>query len=305
MIPRQATRREDRTAVDGWERLQEVAARLSRASREQRYDVNELFDWPASLPADAYWMSPELTTCYGTAVWAELDEPGQIALSQREAVNFFSLNVHLIRDLIGEVAARIYAARYPGVAEFFHDFIHEENEHMWFFAQFCLRYGGRIYPPKAVTGGALQGTDVIRDLTVFGRILIAEELCDAYNAKMAGDGRLPPIARQINSVHHNDESRHIAFGRQIMRALHQEAAARCSAAELSAAAEYLGRYVTSCLRSFYNPAVYADAGLPGARSLRTRLLADPARRAAHQQILGRSVDFLHRTGVLDPAMITW
>jgi P-aminobenzoate N-oxygenase AurF len=292
-------------ASPGWQRLQDVAARLSKVSREQRYDVYELFDWPSQIPADQYWMSPELTTCYGTQLWDGLSEQHRIRLSHHEAVNFFSVNIHLIRDLIGEVADRIYATRYPGLSEFFHDFLHEENEHMWFFAQFCELYGGKIYPAKPGVGGQASGNEIIRDLAVFGRILIAEELCDVFNAKMAGDTRLPPIARQINSVHHNDESRHIAFGRQMMRALSEEAAAHSSPDEIREVGHYLGRYVKVCLLSFYNPAVYRDAGLPEARWVRSRLLADPARHDAHRQIMGRTVAFLEQARVLEPAMVQW
>ena len=91
-------------------------------------------------------MAPELMTCYGTSIWDGFTEQQRLTLSQWEAVNFFSLNVHLIRELIGEVADRIYETRFPGLSDFFHDFISEENKHMWFFATFCRRYGGKVYP---------------------------------------------------------------------------------------------------------------------------------------------------------------
>ncbi|MGH3158041.1 MAG: diiron oxygenase, partial [Streptosporangiaceae bacterium] len=274
-------------------------------SREQRYDVYELFDWPDSLPRDKYWMSPELTTCFGTGLWEELDESARVSLSQYEAVNFFSVSIHLIRELISEVADRIYTTRFPGLSEFFHDFIHEENEHMWFFAQFCRLYGGKIYPPRRAVGPAMGGPDMIRDLLVFGRIFIAEELCDVFNARMADDTRLPPIARQINSVHHKDESRHIAFGRQMMRTLCEETAARVPGQQMREAGEYLARYISVCLLSLYNPTVYRDAGLPDARLVRRRVLADPARREEHRRIMQRTVAFLAKTGLLEPAMVEW
>lgn len=291
--------------MTGWHRLQDVAGRLSAMSREKRYDVYEIFDWPESLPRDAYWMSPELTTCYGTDVWRELDETARITLSHSEAVNFFSLNVHLIRDLVAEVANRIYTTRYPGLSEFFHDFIHEENEHMWFFARFCQLYGGKLYPSKKLVGDSSSRNEVVRDLAVFGRILIAEELCDVFNVRMAHDSRLPPIAQQINAVHHSDESRHIAFGRQVMRALHEEAAERATAEEIREVGRYLARYVSLCLRSLYNPTMYADAGLAEAATLRGRMLADPARQAAHVDIMGRTVKFFEQLGVFQPGMVSW
>jgi hypothetical protein len=291
--------------MTGWQRLEEVAARLSTVSRANRYDPYEIFQWPATLEADRYWMSPELITCHGTAVWDGLTEAQRIELSHREAVNFFSLNVHLIQDLIGEVALRVYTTRYPGLSEFFHDFIAEENVHAWFFATFCRRYGAGLYPRRVVALGDPPQDATLTDIAVFGRILIAEELCDFFNAVMAVDGRLPGICRQINQVHHEDESRHIAFGRQMLRALHEEAAGRLSDGELAGVRGYLARYISVCLRSFYNRDVYADAGLPDPSGLRSRLLVHPQRRATHRHALGRTVKFLERTGMVDSDQIRW
>lgn len=281
-------------------RLQEVAARLSVISRQDSYDPYVLFEWPDSLSVTEYWMAPELMTCYGTPVWDELTEEQRLRLSHWEAVNFFSLSVHLIRDLIAEVADRIYATRFPGLSDFFHDFISEENKHMWFFATFCLKYGGKVYPSGKMfsAGGADEADeDVLRDLTVFGRILIAEELCDAYNIKMADDGRLPALVQQINRVHHHDEARHIAFGRQMMRALAERAAATAGQDGLRVVGDYLARYTSVCLQSFYLPAMYTDAGIEGGRRLRARLLEDPAREQTHRDLMSKTTTFLERLGL--------
>ena len=283
--------------LDADGRLREVAARLSEISRQDSYDPYLLFEWSDSLPVADYWMAPELMTCWGTPVWEEFGEEQKLALSRWEAVNFFSLNVHLIRDLIGGVADRIYATRFPGLADFFHDFISEENKHMWFFATFCLRYGGKVYPAGKTFPAGAAGEEVLRDLMVFGRIMIAEELCDAFNMKMAEDARLPVLVQQINRVHHHDESRHIAFGRQMMRALAERAVSTAGPDGLRAVSDYLGRYTQVCLHAFYNPAVYADAGIEGGRRLRARLLADPAREQIHRDLMSKTRTFLDRLGL--------
>lgn len=279
------------------QRLQEVAAKLSVISRKNSYDPYELFEWPDSLPATDYWMAPELMTCYGTPIWNELTEQQRLSLSHWESVNFFSLNVHLIRELIGEVADRIYETRFPGLSDFFHDFISEENKHMWFFATFCLRYGGKVYPSGKIFSPASAAQSVLRDIMVFGRILIAEELCDAFNMKMAEDTRLPVLVQQINLIHHRDESRHIAFGRQMMRSLSNQAAAMAGEEELRMVGDYLARYMSVCLRSFYNQAMYADAGIEDGRRLRARLLEDPVRRQTHRELMDRTTVFLERLGL--------
>ena len=61
---------------------------------------------------------------------------------------------------------------------------------MWFFATFCLRYGGKVYPSGKVFAPASAEENVLRDVMVFGRILIAEELCDAFNMRMSNDTRV-------------------------------------------------------------------------------------------------------------------
>jgi P-aminobenzoate N-oxygenase AurF len=285
------------------QRLQEVAEKLSVISRMNTYDPYEVFEWPDSLPGTDYWMAPELMTCYGTPVWDEFTEQQRLTLSQWEAVNFFSLNVHLIRELIGEVADRIYDTRFPGLSDFFHDFISEENKHMWFFATFCLRYGGKVYPSGKMFSAASADEEVLRDLMVFGRILIAEELCDAFNMKMAEDTRLPSLVQQINRVHHQDESRHIAFGRQMMRTLCERAASVTGEDGLRVTSDYLARYVTVCLQSFYNPTMYADAGIEGGRRLRARLLEDPAREQTHRDLMSKTRTFLERLGLGSAAAV--
>lgn len=289
------------------ERLAEVAARLSAISRREQYDPYTAFAWPGALDPDQFWISPELMTCYGTPEWDVLGERQLISLSHYEAVSFFSLNVHLIRDLIGEVADRIYTTSYPGLSEFFHDFIREENAHAWFFATFCRRYGGRIYRSRSLP--AIPGPDTssrLRDVQVFGRILIAEEMSDHYNTVMAGDERLPAIVRQINEFHHQDEARHIAFGRQIMRALAESLRESPDGEQdLAAARSYLTRYIGVCLRLFYDPEVYADAGLPDPAGLRRRVMSHDGRRAAHRECLGRTASFLGRIGLADRSAIRW
>jgi hypothetical protein len=130
-------------SVTSDERFGATLEKLTTSSIKNHYNVYQRFKWPDSLPADTLWMSPELLSVYGTPVMEQLDEPTLKRLTKWESINFYSLNVHGIRELIIEVTRRIHAAGYEVPSEFFHRFIGEENDHMWFFAQFCLRYGPR------------------------------------------------------------------------------------------------------------------------------------------------------------------
>ncbi|MET7467447.1 diiron oxygenase [Micromonospora sp. NPDC005686] len=272
-------------------------ARLEQMAESGYYNPYTMFDWPDSIETDKPWMSENLTTLAGTEMWDELSREQQLALTRYETVNFFSLNIHGIRELMSEVVMRIHDRNYAAVSEFMHHFIGEENEHMWFFAQFCLRYGGKLYPPqpslKADSVNHLS--PVARELVVFARILIFEEIVDYYNARMANDQSLPAIAREINRLHHQDESRHVAFGRLLFSNLLGQVAAR-DPEELPVIAEYLESYLQYSIGTLYDPTAYRDAGIPDALALRRRALKHPVRIAAHDQILKRTRSFLSKAG---------
>jgi hypothetical protein len=285
-------------AVRGMEPIALELDRLEHLAESGYYNPYTLFDWPEAIEPDMPWMSESLTTLAGTPMWDELTREQQIALTRYEAINFFSLNIHGIRELMSEVVMRIHERTYANVSEFLHHFIGEENEHMWFFAQFCLRYGGKLYPaqPTLKADSVEHLSPVARELVVFSRILIFEEIVDHYNAYMATDQSLPHIAREINRVHHQDESRHVAFGRMIFTNLLGQVAKR-DAAEVPVVAEYLESYLQYSIGTLYNPAAYRDAGIPDALALRRRALEHPARHAAHERILKRTRNFLAKSGV--------
>lgn len=147
-------------------------------------------------------MSYALTTLHGTAEWEALTDTQRVALSRTEAVNFYSLNVHGIRELLTEVVGRIYTKPFADTSEFLDHFIGEENDHMWFFATFCLRYGGKLYtaPPALPSSMAADLSATAQELLVFARILIFEEIVDYFNQHMGSDSDLPPIVQDTGRM---------------------------------------------------------------------------------------------------------
>lgn len=272
--------------------------RLIEASTEQYYNPYKTFEWPKPLQVDGLWMSRDLMTVHGTEAARELSEEQLRELSKWESVHFYSLNVHGIQELMSEVTDRLYAPGFEVPTPFFHHFLGEENEHMWFFAKFCLEYGGKLYQNRAMAFPRDKGSPLLENFIVFSRILIFEQIVDHFNSRMAADPELPETIRAINRVHHQDESRHIAFGCQVVRALFERLVATGDEAEITAAREYIDRYITSSLHQLYSVDVYRDAGIPDPFGFRNRLLADPARQEAHQAIAGRTYAFYRRIGVL-------
>ena len=284
------------TTAQGSERFRGILERLRQMSIDDYYNVYRIFDWPESLPADSPWMSRELVSLYGTPAYDALSPQEQLDLARWESVNFYSLNVHGIRELLIEVVARVHMPGFELPSEFFHHFIGEENEHMWFFAEFCRRYGGKMYPfPRVKT--MLPGDKAVENFLVFARILLFEEIVDFYNAHMAEDVELHDAIRQINRIHHRDESRHIAFGRELVSILYADLA--CTADEQARLdiEVYLKNYVLFCLHSFYSLNAYQDTGFTNPLEVRSTLLRDPARRALEAKVVRKPMSFFVRAGV--------
>ncbi len=282
----------------GDEALTLALERLTRISIDQAQSPYDRFDWPTELSEDEWWMSQDLLSVHATRLAEGLDERQRKQIGKWESIHFYSLNIHGIRELLGAVMDRIHTAGFENSSEFFHRFIAEENEHMWFFAQFCQRYGAKIYPDKSMRLGQPSPDAEIESFIIFARILIFEELVDHFNVRMGADATLPPIVRQLNRAHHEDEWRHIAAGREIVKHLHARLAKRLDAAARKELDAYLRRYIEASLESLYSPAVYRDAGIAEPYAFRTGVLADPARKAHHQKFLGRIVQFLSKNDII-------
>ena len=285
-------------------RFKEILDRLVAMSERDYYNPYRRFDWPASIEADTtWWMSPELMSTYGTEFGGTLTEAQLMALSKWESVNFYSLNVHGIRELLTEMIARIHTAEFALTSEYFHHIIGEENEHMWFFATFCLKYAKKVYPSRAMS---FAGPDIpeAQHFLIFTRLLIFEELVDVFNQRMGGDERLHPTIRQINAVHHEDESRHIAFGRQIVSLLHADLRGRLSAGQLAELEAYVKRYMRVSVDSLCNPAAFRDAGFADPYAARRAVVADPAFQSDYtNRVLKRSINHMVSSGIFSDERI--
>ncbi|WP_441249373.1 diiron oxygenase [Kitasatospora sp. McL0602] len=280
------------------DRFRELLDRLTQKSIDDYYNPYQRFVWPDSLPDDAWWMSPDLISVYGTPLFDSYDEQTLKALSKWESINFYSLNVHGIRELLIEVVDRIHTPHFDVASDFFHHFIGEENEHMWFFAEFCKRYGKKLYKGAALKSAPTEKFEPeVENFLVFARILFFEEMVDFYNTRMSQDTSLSETIRQVNRIHHEDESRHIAFGRELVSHLHGRMKAAVSAERLREVEVYLKRYIVFSLHSFYNPHVYRDAGLANPLEVRETLIAAEGRRAAERKVIRKPMAFFLKSGI--------
>ena len=291
-------------AGSGGQSATELAVRLSRASVKKLWNVFGDIDWPEAVAPEAEWfMSPELVSLHGTTTWDGLDEPARRRLSFYELVNFFSLTLHGERPLVQGLCNQMYSRRNEEVTRYIHHFLDEENKHMIMFGEFCNRYAGRVYPQKkiALPRKYVRGEE---DVIFFIKVLIVEELGDYYNVLMQRDERIAPIAREVNRIHHQDEARHIVFGRHLLRELWEEHVPKWSADTLDGLRAWLPEYLRSSWADFYNPSMYKDAGLDDPFGVRKLALEDPVCREHRVRVSQKLVDYFLDVGILleEPAL---
>lgn len=261
-------------------------------------DRRDAISLPKIIPTDQWFMSPELISIYGTPIWEQLDLQGQKTLSLYEAVNFFSLNIHGEKALVEGISRRLYTKGNEELTPYLHHFLDEENKHMMYFGRFCLQFGGKVYKNRKVS---LPRDYEIgeEDFLFFAKVVLFEEIVDVYNLHMAGDSRLNETARALNKMHHDDEVRHLAFGRQIVLELFNRYSKQWSTSALHLVQNHLRSYISNLWREFYNPSVYRDLGLDNPHEV-ADIAWDSASASLHRQ---RSSKKLIRF-LLDNAMVT-
>lgn len=283
------------------ERLAKIAHKLSSASIKRYNNPYLEFEWPDTLSHDDWHFSPELISIYGLEEFDALSEQSRKTLAFWEAVNFFGINIHGEKALIGGLADHLYYMDWsPEISGYLHHFLDEENKHMTIFGTFCNRYGKKVYPDKKLAF-ARKYAKGEADFLFFAKVVIFEELVDHYNLAMGKDERLHPLTQKINQYHHNDESRHLAFGRELCRELFEKWAPTWSEEVLTGVRTYLANYMVSTWREYYNPAVYTDAGIADAYALYQKAWDAESSRAHRYAVSKQCIDFLMDSKILTEA----
>lgn len=273
--------------------------RLSELSRRWYQNPYTAVRWPRAVRPEADWFGvPEHSSLYGTPEWEALGADARRRLVFLEAANFYSLNIHGEKHLIRGLADRLYRPDLLDVAGYLHHFLDEENKHSVWFGGFCTRYA-KVYRSRQLPRppGDPAPRDVA-DLLFFARTLVFEEIVDRLNRIQARDRRLHPLARFINGSHHADEARHLAFGRRLVRVLWQTCSPHWTPGTVAEVRQDLGQYLATAWREYYNPEVYADAGLPGPWELAERAWSAPAQRQRRREVSARALRFLLGAGIL-------
>jgi hypothetical protein len=271
--------------------------RLSRASSKNFLNPAQL-EWPDKVDVNAWHFTPELISLYDSPVWRSLDEATRQRLSFYEAVNFFSLNIHGEKYLISEVSRRLYQDDNLRLNQYLLHFIEEESKHMMYFSNFCQRYAQKVYADKTLALGT-EGNIDLDTFLLFARIYLFEEIVDEYNRIMAADNRIAGIAREINRIHHVEEARHLAFGRKFLSqqlSMHNAGWNKTTRAQIKC---HLESYLTMIWKQYYNPQVYADAGIENAFEVWQNVTNSPVAIQHRQKICNSRLGLMRKLNLIE------
>lgn len=271
--------------------------KLCDASVKDYINPYHHIDWPESMEFDQWFMSPELISLYGTETYDSLAEAEQKRLSFYEAINFFSLNINGEKSLVQGLAERLYKRGNDEINGYLHHFLDEENKHMVYFGQFCMRYAAKIYPDKKMYFPR-EYEPGEQDFLFFAKVLVFEEIVDVYNVAMSRDERVMPLARQINLLHHRDEARHLVFGRQTVKDLFNSRSPGWSTETKQRVQDYLKNYLTSAWKEYYNPEVYRDAGIEDPYEVQETAYESANAREHRKRVSEACVEYLLENGIL-------
>lgn len=276
--------------------LESVLNKLIEMTNKDAYDPFKQIIWPSDISKTEYWMSPDLMSINGTEYDSALSSEQKIRLSQWEFVNFCSLNVTGIRELLLEMTARLHTPGFELLSEYLHVLIGEENEHMWYFSKFCLKYSGKIYPDRAISSSGLTEPDLM-NIVIFIRVLVFEEIVDFYNRKMGKDKSLPEFIREINWLHHLDEGRHIKYGRMYISVFYKQLQEKYSEDRLLELEKIVKTFMKISVQKLYRREMYIDAGIDEPGKLRKALINHPARAEFNANIIAGTAKFFTKIGL--------
>lgn len=273
----QATRAGTAARQRGGDR-ERTAERLLRSTAARSYDPELDIDWSAPLAEGKGFVLEHRSTLYGTPLWEQLTPAQRLELGKHEAASLVGFGIWLECILMRMLAKVAYDGD-PATQHVRYAFaeLAEECRHSTMFAMMVERLGTPVYRPNQLVhrlGKILPA--VASGPTLWGAILLGEELPDRYQREMADSDTIQPLMRMVNRIHITEEARHIGFARAELA----RTAARLTPAQRAlhrAALAHIGYIVA---RNLIHPDVYRSVGLDP-RQARRAALANPC----HQETI--------------------
>ncbi len=275
-----------------------VSTRLLRSSARLSYDPEVDLDWEAPLVDGLWFMQPERTSLYGTALWDGLSQEQRVELSRHEVASIASAGLWFEIILMQMMARELYDAD-PRTArtQYALTELGDECRHSIMFGKAIARCGVPVYGPvPQVHRLGRVFKSVASGVGAYASILVAEEILDRWQREMMTDDRVQPLMRMVSRVHVLEEARHMTFAREVV----ELEAPRLSRVARAWHRTLIAETAFTVARSLVNPAVYTAVGLDP-REARRQALGNPQYQATLAWMGEKVVAFLDGQGLIGAA----
>ncbi|WP_370324362.1 diiron oxygenase [Euzebya sp.] len=193
---------------------EQTAERLLASSAKLSFDPLVDVDWDAE-PVDGLWyMQPERSPLYGTALWASLGEDQKVELTRHQLAStaasgifFEMILMRMLLRHLGPHDPRSQHFQY-GLTE-----VADECRHSTMFGKLISWLGTPPYGPGSGVRGLseLLTTPVSNDAVAFAGTYYVEAILDAIQREGMNDERCQPITRKVAYIHVVEEARHMRY----------------------------------------------------------------------------------------------
>jgi hypothetical protein len=285
-------------------KIDSMVEALNERSEKNALDPHTDLNLAQQPSKDCLWMPEHLLSLYGTPTYGTLTDEQKLKLSHQEFCLICSVSCFGEKEVIASIARLMLKKQFARVRSYLYYLIREENNHIYMFSEFCNRYG-ELYPSLySYAQGTIWEDPIVDDLMVFVHVLVFEELGQGLNLAMSRDDDLPELVRGINRLHVEDEGRHIAFGRHLVRDLCERILPTVPHETRSQIRTHVQEYLNTLHLDYHNVRIYRSLGIKDAFDLRTELISRRdvrffARDARNTVRLNSLQQFLRSVGLLE------
>jgi len=272
------------------------------ARRLRRHEASAHLPLPANATHEtARWHLAEWSPLAGVACVTGLDAEAGRELSRHEAAAFLSANVHAERRFISAATRRLERGD-ASHAEYLRHLVEEETCHADLFEAACNAWLGGLQPDRSLAFEASRRSPLEEDLVLHGQLLIFEEITDAHDVAHARAADLARCVREIHAAHHADESRHLAFGRAVLRELAERAHRELDDEARQNVARQLASAWGACWRAIATSEPARRAGLADPAGARAQAWRNTAFAGLRARVLSERLSGLLACGLLPEDM---
>ena len=282
---------------------EQTADRLLQTSLRLQYEPGIDIDWHAPLDPDLFWIPPQRSSLYGTALWEGLSHRQRVELTKHEVASAAGAGLWF-ETILMEMLIRFYYDADPTTkhAQYALTEVADECRHSIMFGRLIEKAGCPVYRPGPfdhALGRWLKATATGPHM--YAAILIAEEILDSFQREIMADDSLQPLIRMVSRIHVIEEARHIRFAKQEL-ARQVEAA---GPVRLAYSRMVIARAAYSVVSNLVRPEVYAAVGIP-ARVGQRAARANPHFQATLRWSAARIVSYLTDLGLIGgPGRLLW